>query len=415
MEKELPLNDPTHVVVEVCSGQLTIRTRPERRLMARGQQFTADISDETGHCILKSDGDLNLWLPKDATVTIQKAHGAVLVKGIIGGVYIGQAYGQVHLKNVGETALARVNGRVTGSNLNGRLQVEKAMGDVQLKNVMSVHGKIIKGDFSAHYVSGTVTLDQCWGDAFLRTVSDAVTVQMAKRDVNLQNVGGLITVSEATGDIRVKERLPMGKHVLKANSDIIVRWPVGAPVLIDAHAPEIINRLPLENVTEGDGLLNGQIGGGGARLNLKAGSSIVLKPLHTASWPEEGSEESDFAIDLDFNVEMEQIGRHMAGLGEQIAAEVSNKMAKLTTQLDSQFKALRKKEEAVRRAKQRTENYTARTPRPPAPPPPPKRPKAAAPAQENGTSDAAQMKILEMLEAGKINIDEAQMLLQALG
>lgn len=414
MEKELPLQDPTHVIVKACHGPLTVRTRPERRLMARGKQFTAEIDPETGHCIINSEQDLTIWLPKQAMLTIEHAHGPSMIKGIVGGVYLQQAYDEVLLKNVGETAVAHVHGRLAGSNLNGRLQIEKALGDVQLKNILSFHCKIVEGDISAHYVSGTATIDKSSGDVFLKTVSDAVTVQKAQRDVNLQNIGGLITVADAQGDIRLKDRLPMGKHKLKASGDIIIRWPVNAPLLVDAHAPEIINRLPLENVTKQDGLLNGRLGGGETRLNLKSGHTIVLKPLHTTKWTEEGVPEQDFSIDLDFNIEMEQLGRQMAGLGEQIASEVSNKMTKLTSQLEGQFKALRKKEEAVRRAKQRTDKYM-HTPPPPPPPPAQSPTPPPAPATPSPASEAAQLKILEMLEQGKINVDEANALLQAVG
>jgi len=415
MEKELPLNDPTHVVIESCHGKLTIRTRPERRLMARGKQFTANIDEKTGHCMIRSDQDLNLWLPKQTELTIEKAYGSVLVKGISGGVYLRQAHGQVHLKNVGATAIARIHGRLTGSNLNGRLQVEKALGDIQLKNVMGIQCKIVDGDLSAHYVSGEVSIDKCMGDIFLKTVSDGVTIQQSKRDVNLQNIGGIINVYDAAGDVRLKERLPMGKHIINADSDIVIRWPIAAPVLIDAHAPTITNRLPLENVTEEEGLLNGRIGDGNTRLNLKAQSNVILKPLHNSTWTEDNASGEDFTVDLDFNIEMEHLGRHMAGLGEQIAAEVSDKMSKLTTQLEGQFKALRKKEEAVRRAKQRAEKYMQtpvkrptppKAPQPPTPPPPPTAPKPP--------SEMAHLKILEILQQGKISVDEAHTLLQAI-
>ena len=84
----------------------------------------------------------------------------------------------------------------------------------------------------------------------------------------LSRAAGLVTVAEAAGDVRLRGSLPAGEHALQARGDVVLRWPVGAPLALTAEAKRFDNRLPLEEVSESGRRLNGRIGNGIQQLGL---------------------------------------------------------------------------------------------------------------------------------------------------
>ena len=83
----------------------------------------------------------------------------------------------------------------------------------------------------------TATLpDSIHGDADLRTVNGSVTVSQGFRDVNLYNVGGLVSVAGVTGDIRLQGGLSDGDS-LEARGDVVVRWPANVALNLAVTAP----------------------------------------------------------------------------------------------------------------------------------------------------------------------------------
>jgi hypothetical protein len=281
-----------------------------------------------------------------------------------------------------------------------------------------VSAAAVHGDFAAYYINGDVQLDQGKGDINLKTVSGDVSINSGSRDVNLRNLGGVCAVQHAHGDIRLKGGLCEGAHTFTASGDIVVRWPANAPIQVVAKAPDVRNRLPLEDLKKLDDGLVGRLGDGNTVVSLTARGRIVLKEgrLVDEKWENDQKE----AFDMDFMTDL-------ANLGERVAAEVNHHMARFGTELETHFgpdfaqnisekvswqaeKAARKAEAAAEKARQYAERETARAAK--YAPPPPRARKAESTAAKASTEE--QLKILRMVEKGTISPDEASTLLTAL-
>jgi hypothetical protein len=328
--------------------------------------------------------------------------------------------GDLVVKTVGpaDTTVGAVHGDMAVRSAGGRLQIGTVHGDLSCRNVGGLRVETVHGDVSARYVEGDAELGEVAGDIALQTVNGDVQVAMAHRDANLGNLGGLVNVKQCAGDIRLRGDLTGGKHHLTAHGDIVIRWPAGAALSLQATAKSFSNRLPLSDVEERDDVasgrrtLSGQIGDGEAVLIVDAGGRVVLKQTGEADW------EADF--ETGWNEAATGAAVDLSGFAEEISSEISARMAELSARMEERFggdyaqrmaeKAARKAEQAVARAARQLERENRRPVRWQGPPPPPPPPKPRRPQP----SAAEQVKILSMLEKGIISVEEAETLLSAL-
>ena len=404
------------IEVSDCAGDLIIRPWMEMAIQAKGDFQVEQV--ESSH-FFSSAGDLRLFVPEEAAVKVQNVRGDLSIKSIRGDVSLGDVRGDAILVGLGMVKVGEIHGDLAAKNLEGPLSIEWVHGDAVARNIDGMlSAGVVHGDFAAYYVNGDVRLDQGKGDINLKTVNGEVSINSGSRDVNLRNLGGICSVHRADGDIRLKGGLCEGEHTLTASGDIVVRWPANAPLHVVAMAPEVRNRLPLQDLKNLDGGLVGRLGDGGTAITLTADGRIVLKEerLVDEKW-ETGQKE---AFDMDFMTDL-------AGLGERVAAEVNHHMARFGTEIENYFgpdfaqnisekvswqaeKAARKAEAAAEKAHRYAEREAARAAK--YAPPPPRPRKAQTAARKASTEE--QLKILRMVEKGTISPDEASTLLQAL-
>lgn len=410
------------IEVANCDGDLLIRPWMELAVEASGN---FELTEADGRWVFQAAGDLHLLVPVESNLKIDRVKGDFLIRSIHGDVELGEAFGDVVLQNLLNVSIKTVRGDMLAKNIANPLIVETVYGDMLARNIaghLNVDG--IYGDIAAYYINGDVRLGQCKGDINVNTVNGQVVIDYGYRDANLRNLGGSCTIKEIRGDIRLKGGLSSGEHRFRALGDIVVRWPVNAPLQLVANAPDIRNRLPLKDIKETDNRLIGRIGDGDTVVTLTAEGRISLKEgkMIDEKWE---SDQKD-AFDMDFMADF-------SDLGERISAEVSRSMANLTQDLENSFgpefaqdisakvaqqaeKAARKAEAAAEKARryaerevmhaQRYAPWTSQTP-------PGKQPRKAD-ASTTGASSEEQLKILRMVEKGTITPDEAATLLEAL-
>jgi len=402
-----------HIFLESCDGDLVIRGRPEPTLQVKGE-FEVTESDKGYH--LAGHGGLTLIAPADAILSIGDVGGDLVVKHVTGFCHFDQAHGDVTLTDLGQVELGVVNGDLSARHLRGSLAVDQAHGDVAVRNVAAVTLGTVHSDLAAGRVNGALTVGEISGDANLRHIDGDVVLSCGHRDVNLAHVNGIVTVADVHGDIRLRGRLGKGDHSLQAQGDVVVRWPSGAPLNLTATGARIDNRLPLEDtVAKNGGSLVGRLGEGQTHLMINAGGRVVLREAEMADerWSDFGGAEAVFDFEMD-----------MGNIGARLETEVNSHIARVTRDLETKFGAnfgqriaeqvARKAERAAERAERAAErarrrsgdargragvfDFTAPSP-----------PKAASASMEE------QLKILKMVETGKITPEEASMLLEALG
>jgi hypothetical protein len=403
-----------HVII-TCLGNLRIHAWEKSELLIKGDDFNASQSDKG--ISVQSKTDLRLYLPMASSMTVANVHGDTRIKGVKGLVTIAEVKGDLALRGLDDVTVATVHGDLTGRDLASTLIVEEVMGDVSLRNVHNLEVTTIAGDCSAVNASGFIKLQTVMGDVVARTVNGEVAVDACHRDVNLRNLGGLITVGVAHGDIRLRGGLTAGKHNLNAKGDIVVRWPAGTPVNLEANAPQFRNRLTLVNLVQSENYLSGRIGDGATFLILSAKGRIILKEASSGRDPWEDYPGAEFDVQVDLN-----------GLGEHIANEINDRMTEWSTRLDQDFgpafttkieetalaaaekaekaaeKAVRKAEKAAKKARWQMDQSTWS--KPAAPPP--------TQSKEKRATEEEQLKVLRMVEKGIISPEEANSLLEAI-
>lgn len=421
-QERIELGKNPRLTIE-CHGNLVLRGWGETAVLIKAAEYETN-EDENGLEIV-SHGDLKCTVPVNTALAIRAVHGDLIIKQVSSDISLNEVNGDAVLSGVSRAKLGVVHGDLSARQIDGSISAETINGDAVCRQLNDVTLGTVHGDVSVRHASGSVSVQTGNGDVNLEYVEGDVTLQQGHRDVNVRHIGGLVQIQQASGDVRLRGGLPEGDHFCQAHGDIVVRWPVDAPLNLEATAPGIKNNLPLEGVSEDGQTLTGSLGAGKTHLKLVANGRIILKEgrLVKEEWLE-GDEEFAFDFDFDFNNlgerisrEVEaQVGRFAAGFESQFGPDFAQKMTERITRQTE--KAVAKAERAAERAQRQAERqvdrqrrHTARWGAPPAPPAPPKPPKPSAAPK---ATPEEQLKILKMVEQGIISPEEANTLLEAI-
>lgn len=404
MKEQIATETHPTIRVESCKGNLIVRGWSEAALQIKGDHKLQET--EKGF-VLSGEGELRLAVPEETMLFIGRVEGELSLKNIAGAVVIEEIRGDAALAGVGATEIARVHGDLSARKVNGVLTVEQVHGDAAIRHADEVVLRAVYGDLSARSVNGSCTIDLVSGDADLRGVDGDLFVGQGNRDVNVAGVSGQVEVAGVLGDIRLRGGLSRGEHTLEANGDVVVRWPSAASLAVVATGKQVNNHLSLVDVVQEDGRLTGHIGEGDCHLTLNAGGRVILK-------------EQDMSGDGPWMGVYDDmgsgIGVDMANVAARIEAEMNNHLVRLTRDLESKFgaefgqriseKIARKSERAAERVRRRVDVRGRPAGADFATTPP-------SPVRKTPSTEE-QLKILKMVETGKITPEEAGMLLEAL-
>lgn len=412
-----------------CAGNLTVRGDVGSSVRFVSDSGADDQYDTaTGRFV--THGNAALRVPHYASIIVEQVGGNAQVKGLDGSMIIDSDVG-------GNLTVSTVNGGLTthgiGGNFNvkhcgGALTVKGGIGgDFNAKHGGDVTVGRVAGNANLKHLHGEIAIENVGGNVSARHMNGDITIDMVEGDVNLSHVGGVVNVT-SRDDIRLTGPLTSGKHILNAQSRIDFYYQSSAPLTVTAQAPTIVNRINFDKIVEEAGTLHGSTGQDGAMVTLIAGDKITLRGQgrRKSDWDTFAEFEFEFNDNFDFS-ELNQ-------LGEQISAEVNARMEEISHRLTPEVnqyaeRAIRKAKEAVDRVVERMEHELSRAEhqaahhaeraarhqrRQPVPPTPPKAPVPPAPPKMKPDTSAAQLKILKMLEEGKITVEQANELLAAL-
>ena len=407
MEKQYFENiaDPTISITE-CNGSLLIRgwARNDVRIRATEGDYQAQQEGDT--IMLSCRADLRVDAPFNTSVQVQTIRGDGRIKGIQGAIKLAEVNGDLVLSRVGPA-------------------------EVQLTN----------GDLAARIVDGDLQVGTVHGDMSVRRVAGRLEVEQIGRDLGARELMADAQVVLVRGDIRLRTDFTPEQQVqLKANGDIVARVPnfANADFILRSGRGNIRVKANLTEKTKSENEITGRLGDGGADVLLEAGRDLILvaRGDQDTEWSDLGAEIGAIGAD---------IGIEFAGLAEQIAAQIEVQMEHMSAQLEEKLSSMeidmaamdrrsaraaeriathtqqkleqaaeklrrtaeREAEKARRKAarhrskaaqKQRT--YYGRSPEP-------------RPADEQITEDE-RMAILNMVAEGKISVEDAETLLDAL-
>lgn len=409
MKEKYDLGKAPNIIVTDCAADVVVKGGQAADVTVSGQH---EAQPGDGRIELRGSGSLALIVPLHTALVMQNVSGDAIIKGVDGPLRLERVNGDAVLKSVGEVHAETVHGDLVAQNVGGDLNLETVMGDVALRNVGDLTIGLVHGDLAVRFVEGDVSVADVAGDILLHTVNGDTIIRRGQRDANLSNLGGQLTVKSVNGDIRLTGGLAAGKHHCAAQGDIVVRWPVDAPLNLLVSRGQVHNCLDLQDVVEKDGGFRGRIGDGETTLVLEADGRVILKEMEETGWHVD--------VDAEFGglgAELAGMGIELSGLGQQISGEINARMSELSARMEERFgqdfvtamadKAAKRTERAVRRAMRQAEKVHTRTNTMTWSPPQPSKKESRVSAQE-------QEKILRMLEKGIISVEEAETLLKAL-
>jgi hypothetical protein len=305
-----------------------------------------------------------------------------------------------------ETGQVGGDARVTG--LSNELMIRNIGGDLSLRRVGRSTFELIGGDLQARKVVGDLTVDRVGGDAIVEKIEGDVRLRAIGGDLLLRGVSGLVQASTG-GDASV-ELSPEGdqQSSIQVGSDLSCRLPeeTSAKVIVRAGG-EIAIPANIEEEESDEGTVL-SLGDAEATIELSSGGDLLLRigDLGPAYY------------DDDF------IGPTMSEVDAKLA-EVEARFGALTAgafafDVDRIGERVRR---SVARARRKADwtRYKAGKMKHPKPPKPPKVPKFGRgfgfgdfDTEEPAVSEEERMTILRMVEDGKLSVEEAEQLLQAL-
>ncbi len=390
-----------------CAGDLVVRGHTEASLVVAGKE--SDAVQVVGNAISSTSG-IKVLVPRDASIIIKRVAGDLRIKNVQGNIEAtSDVSGDTVLVAIGGTVtLNRVHGSLKARDVSGAMAVSDVTGDVRVRRSGHVTINKVFGDVELGKMTGDIEINEIYGDAALNGVVGTVALAQVNGDCVVSNLGGQTTIT-SRDDIRIQGPLTVGAHIFKSGSTIALRWRPDSNLNLDATAPLIVNTLTLTNEAVAEDRLVGTMGEGNVAVHLEAADRITVKPVITADGEErwEGHIESEF----DFTGMTEQLLNEVNTRIDQAVDRIPN----FTTQAES---LLRQTEDAISKMMKQAdftrEQFETRY-RPGSKPRRTARPNAAASsASESPGSSNARLKVLKMLEEGKITVKEAGELLAAL-
>jgi hypothetical protein len=409
MEKQSVPTGPGPEISIKAQGDLVVKGWDELEVQVKSSSEDLTFEQDGDRVRISSLADCTLRVPYEASLQVEKVAGQAVFKTLDGAISIEEASGNLLLRAVGPVAIGNVRGNLTAKNVAGDLKVGSVYGNATIRDV--------QGDF---------------------VIEDSVRGNLSLDDVD-ENVS-----ASARGNIILRlDPAPGNKYSFTAGGNITVRITNDASAQVNIpQAAKVLISLPDQKTSQAETPYTFTLGEGDADLTLSAQGNVIIGS-QARDWGFEGLElEEDFEgmvdainqqVEQQINAQMEMLEHTLesqladlsnmftvSGLSPEKAERIAERtrLAQERAQEKirrAQEKLQRKLEAARRRAEQRARNAAARAARDrrkrPQPfdwtPPPPE------PAKEP-VSEEERLMILQMLEQGKITLDEAEQLLAAL-
>jgi hypothetical protein len=319
--QKVPAN--AHIVLRTMRGNITVHAEDaaEIKLTARktargdneeGGKTRADqvhirVSQTDNDFIIEPQGengsgggavnvDLDVHVPKGATVNVQTTRGNIDITGVGGNVTVTGRSGDTAVRQTGgDVSVESHGGAVTVTGAGGLVRVSGSGNEVEVsdvKGVVTVDGefygplrfaRLPKGihfvsrisDMSVGNLVGRMELDP--GNMSITDAPGDVTLTTSKRDLSLENVTGRIHMENRGGNVTLRFSQPPQEPIEVSNSsgDIEITLPGKSSFELGARAdrngqiecefPELASKI---EKMRNDVSLNGSVGSHGPKLQL---------------------------------------------------------------------------------------------------------------------------------------------------
>jgi hypothetical protein len=425
MDKHTIASGPNPKVILEVDGDLTLKGWEEPEVVAKSsstEDLRIDQRDDAVH--IHCNRDCLVRVPLEARVEIRRASGQAMIKSLEGDLEIAQVDGELILRSVGPVKIGRASGNLTAKNVSGSLTIRRVHGNVTLRDV--------EGDF--------------------------LVEESVDGNLSIKEIDGNVKVT-AYGNVTASlDPSPGSNSELTAHGNLVCRLPedAGVKVHISSGFPIQVKFPGVQSGSDLNAPYDLTLGEGEAGLTLSARGNILLKAL-PADWDVDLYEHElefdpleDFAgISASLNEQItrqvegqiefiqeqlesqlenlsnrlsstgltaehaEHIARHAREAGERARVRAEERIQRAQEKIERKLEAARRRAEQRARAAERAARDRRRRPEPPDWAAPPRPLVPPGPPVEPVTEEERLM-VLQLLEQGKITMDEAEQLLAAL-
>jgi DUF4097 and DUF4098 domain-containing protein YvlB len=425
-EQMIETSGTPRITITECAKNLLVQEKDSAQVTVRVDGEEEDLTLEQGGetLTISAKEDCEIACPAGSTLTVQTCQGNAKVDGVTGTLALETVHGNLTLKDVGPAEFARVDGNLYVRDVGGILRGKAVGGNARVRDVAGecalgqVNGSLqvrdVDGDFQSEAVGGNAHIDDVRGQCTVKKVGGNLT---------FDEVSGGVTAEQVGGNARVKPPFAPGTaYRISAGGNVDIHIPENASLSLALRAGGgVRSKVAGLTLEKADGQMQGALGDGAASLEAKAGGSITLRGGGAADGPP-----GEFEFDMDFLDDLEDIG-------PMIEARVGEAMAQMEIQLQQglgQFdsdklrikieraaeksaRAAERAAEEVRRAaereaqkaRMRAERSQRRWERTSG--------QKARPRPEP-VSEEEQLRILRMVEQGKVTPEQAADLLEAM-
>jgi hypothetical protein len=311
---------------------------------------------------------------------------------------------------MGNVRVERVEGPVTVATVHGNTNL-RAVGPTALERTL--------GNLSARQVMGDLRVQTTNGSARVRQVEGSLSLGQVDGNLVAERLERGLAAEQVRGNVRLGPPFSPGQtYRLNARGNLTVRLPTDASLrLALSAAGGVRSHVPDLELEKTDGETQGVLGAGEASLEAHVSGHVSLRPLELEEGPAAG---------LDFMADMEMLGAQIEARIAEAMSEMGARLEESLGRVDSEAirrrverateqalrqagrataQARRRAEREAERARLRAERAERRWQRASG-----RRPR---PTREPAT-DEERMRVLRLVEEGKITPEQAADLLAAL-
>lgn len=430
------------VKVRSCGGSLNIWGAEREDVKIEGilpEQDSIQVNGDNLE-ILSLSGSASIHLPQDGCLEIEHIGGNLDVKNIKGSARINEVGGNCTVRAVEETQvtgdiggnlqirgigtptviegdihgtfIARtvapltVQGSIFGGaqvrDVEGSVELNQVHGDCFVRGANTAHIDTIHGETTIRDIKGDVTLKSSDGDAILRDIEGMVTIERIGGDLLGRNLQQGMTVEAVLGDVALRTAFAEGStsSFQSVGGDVIIRIPgkINTHFILPSDAEYDLSD-DLTTAVEGDKLIV-QSGDGLATVHVKADGRINIKSRSSESLDDE------FTIAFDQEVE-----EQWANISARIAERLEEKNRMISDRVRRKIEAsLHSAQRHIEMAQHRAETALKKLEETP----PQGDIIGEGLLRRDEVTEEERLMILQMLENGKITVEEAENLLAAM-
>lgn len=373
------------VIIAQVGGDLRLKGRMADDLVVDGDGVLVEQAGEGQPYVIRSGGDCRMMVPENVDVVVQQVGGSAKL-----------------------------------SDLKMRLEVQAVGGDLMIRDVLEAAVGAVGGDLRLKRVAGAVQIGAIGGDGTIRDIAGHMHVDRVGADLLVHAIQGSCIVDGVGSDLVLHVDFePDNEYHFAVGSDVLcwVHPQTSARIIVPLDARVTVGpELSVQREETDDSQIL-TLGEGAATVFIDAGEDLRLV-----------GDEEDYAFDLGIHIEEEvearlssleeKLSQQLDGLDERISANAAQwashaerwaeraqeQVEQLADRFSRKFESGRRGPTKRKRGPRRLEffwdsNDPTRIQRGPAIDP---------------VTEEERLMILQMVQDGKISVEEAERLLAAL-